>query len=99
MLSALVTHDRAHFRPSSSLVAFLCRGRSVRLIPGKYYTLGYNTQKQGISLIKAVTALVRESHTLKKAITALFTSKAAFLYKAVIVLWRTTALSRNPYCI
>ena len=48
--------------------------------------------------MKAVTALLRESHTLNKAVTALFTSKAASLNKAVIVLWDTTALLRDPYC-
>ena len=61
-------------------------------------TVGCNTLKQGGSLIKAVTALLRESHALNKALTALFTSTAAARYKAVIVLWHTTALLRDPYC-
>ena len=72
--------------------------RSVRLIAIILYQ-GYNTLKQGLFLIKAVTALLRESHTLNKAVTAVFTSKAAARYKAVIVLRHTTALLRDPYCI
>ena len=71
--------------------------RSVRLIAIILYQ-GYNTLKQGLFLIKAVTALLRESHTLNKAVTAVFTSKAAARYKAVIVLRHTTALLRDPYC-
>ena len=71
---------------------------SVRLIDISRYNLRYYTLKQGISLSKAVTALLRESHTLNKAVTALFTSKAAALNKAVIVLWHTTALLRDPHC-
>ena len=59
---------------------------------------GYNTLKQGLFLINAVTALLRESHTLNKAVTAVFTSKAAARFKAVIVLRHTTALLRDPYC-
>ena len=70
--------------------------RSVRLIAIILYQ-GYNTLKQGLFLIKAVTALLRESHTLNKAVTAVFTSKAAARYKAVIVLRHTTALLRDPY--
>ena len=70
--------------------------RSVRLIAIILYQ-GY-TLKQGLFLIKAVTALLRESHTLNKAVTAVFTSKAAARYKAVIVLRHTTALLRDPYC-
>ena len=69
--------------------------RSVRLIAIILYQ-GYNTLKQGLFLIKAVTALLRESHTLNKAVTAVFTSKAAARYKAVIVLRHTTALLRDP---
>ena len=72
---------------------------SVRLIDISRYNLRYYTLKQGISLSKAITALLRESHTLNKAVTALFTSKAAALNKAVIVLWHTTALLRDPHCI
>ena len=72
--------------------------RSVRLIAIILYQ-GYNTLKQGLFHIKAVTALLRESHTLNKAVTAVFTSKAAARYKAVIVLRHTTALLRDPYCI
>ena len=72
--------------------------RSVRLIAIILYQ-GYNTLKQGLFLIKAVTALLRESHTLNKAVTAVFTSKAAARYKAVIVLRHTTALLRDPYCM
>ena len=71
--------------------------RSVRLIAIILYQ-GYNTLKQGLFHIKAVTALLRESHTLNKAVTAVFTSKAAARYKAVIVLRHTTALLRDPYC-
>ena len=71
--------------------------RSVRLIAIILYQ-GYNTLEQGLFLIKAVTALLRESHTLNKAVTAVFTSKAAARYKAVIVLRHTTALLRDPYC-
>ena len=70
--------------------------RSVRLIV-VLYLVGYNTLKQGISLIKAVTALLRESDTINKAVTALISSEAASLNKAVIVLWHTTALLRDPY--
>ena len=70
---------------------------AVRLIAIILYK-GYNTLKQGLFLIKAVTALLRESHTLNKAVTAVFTSKAAARYKAVIVLRHTTALLRDPYC-
>ena len=36
-----------------------------------------------ISLIRVVTALLRESHASNKAVTALFTSKATSPYKAV----------------
>ena len=43
--------------------------------------------------------MLRKCHTLNKAVTALFTSKAASLDKAVMVLWHTTALLRDPYCI
>ena len=96
--SALVTHDGAHFRPcSSSPGALLRRAALCRLIAIILYQ-GYNTLKQGLFLIKAVTALLRESHTLNKAVTAVFTSKAAARYKAVIVLRHTTALLRDPYC-
>ena len=60
-------------------------------------TVGYTLQ-QGISLIKAVGALLREHHTLNKAASALFTTKAASLNKAVIMLWHTDLL-RDPYCM
>ena len=39
---------------------------------------------------------MRESHTLNKAVTALFTSNAASLTKAVTALWHTTAFLRGP---
>ena len=58
-----------------------------------------HTKTRGISLIKAVTGLLRECHTLNKAVAALSSSKAASLNKAVILLWHTTALLRDPYCI
>ena len=50
-----------------------------------------------ISLIRAVTALLRECNTLNEAVIALFTSKAASPNKAVILPWHTTALLRDTY--
>ena len=95
-LSALVTHDRAYFRPCSSSPTAFLRGRFVTLITTSYYTaVGYKTLRQYFHH-EGGTALLRESHTLDKAETALFTSKASSLNKAVIVLWHTTAVIERP---
>ena len=48
------------------------------------------------SLIKTVTALLRESHTSNKAVTALFTTESASRKKAVILPWHTTTLLGEP---
>ena len=73
-LSALVTHDRAYFRPCSSSPTAFLRGRFVTLITTSYYTaVGYKTLRQYFHH-EGGTALLRESHTLDKAETALFTS-------------------------
>ena len=93
-----VTQDGAHSVPvRRHLQHSIDVQRSLMLIDITWYAVGCNAlNKVFPSTRQAVTVLLREYHTLNKAGTALFTSKAASLNNATIVLWHTTALLRDP---
>ena len=96
---ALVAHDGAHFRPCSSPPAYF--PSSCSALVGYWLLFVYcRTQhtKTRYFFVEAVTALLRESHTPNKTVTVLFTSTAVSPSKAVMMLWQTTALLRDPYC-